>query len=214
MFIVVLSDSILIKGGLIMALMWWIWFQDKDKSIVRKTRATVLATIIGTLGVLLLVKFLALILPVRLSPMHNPDLPFLVPYGLKPTSFKGWSSFPSDHAALFFALATGILMTSRRLGCFVFFYVAVIVAMPRIYLGLHYPTDIIGGAVLGIGITMLVNMPSFKIPITNPFLNWLEKHPASFYAILFVLTFEITELFLSVRMLAKWLFKVLKTIIG
>jgi undecaprenyl-diphosphatase len=57
-------------------------------------------------------------------------------------------SFPSAHAANAFAMAT---VVSWRISRFapLFFLFAVAVAYSRVYVGVHYPADIIGGAVLG-----------------------------------------------------------------
>jgi len=60
------------------------------------------------------------------------------------------SSFPSSHTYIAFAIATSIFLYGhRRLGS-VLFVMAILVAMGRIGLGLHYPSDIVGGILLGI----------------------------------------------------------------
>jgi hypothetical protein len=59
---------------------------------------------------------------------------------------SGWSSFPSDHACLFFALATGLCLISPVIGGLALLHASLIVSLPRIYLGLHYPTDVLAGA--------------------------------------------------------------------
>ncbi len=66
-------------------------------------------------------------------------------------------SFPSDHAAFFFALATTFFITKTKKISYTFLIVAVFVSIARIGVGIHWPTDIIGGALLGIGIAYLVD---------------------------------------------------------
>ena len=60
------------------------------------------------------------------------------------------NSFPSGHTYVAFAIATSIFLYGhRRLGIFLFI-IAIGVAVGRIGAGLHYPSDIIAGALLGI----------------------------------------------------------------
>ena len=60
-------------------------------------------------------------------------------------------SFPSDHATGAFALAFGIWLYDRTLGT-VLLVLAAILAFSRVYVGTHYPGDVVGGAVLGIAV--------------------------------------------------------------
>lgn len=56
-------------------------------------------------------------------------------------------SFPSGHTSVAFAVAAIILSVDRRLGA-VAFAIAVLVAFGRMAVGVHYPTDILGGLVI------------------------------------------------------------------
>lgn len=60
----------------------------------------------------------------------------------------GGKSFPSNHAANMFALATFLSLVFRR-GSVIFFATACLVGYSRIYCGVHYPLDVLGGALLG-----------------------------------------------------------------
>lgn len=62
------------------------------------------------------------------------------------------SSFPSYPAALTFALAFGIWLENKKVAT-VLFGLAALMAFARIYVGVHYPSDIVVGALLGIVVT-------------------------------------------------------------
>jgi len=68
-------------------------------------------------------------------------------------------SFPSGHAATSFAAAT-VLTFSRPRWAPAFYVLALAIGFSRIYVGVHYPLDIVGGAVLGVvvatGLRLLV----------------------------------------------------------
>jgi undecaprenyl-diphosphatase len=63
-------------------------------------------------------------------------------------------SFPSDHATVVGAVATGLLFVDRRLG-FVAAVAAAMMAFTRVYVGAHYPFDVLAGLALGAGVAML-----------------------------------------------------------
>lgn len=58
-------------------------------------------------------------------------------------------SFPSDHATAAFAIAFAILFVSRRAGA-VFLAGAVAIALSRVFVGAHYPGDVLAGAGVGL----------------------------------------------------------------
>lgn len=77
----------------------------------------------------------------------NTDLDMLVSI---PTDY----SFPSGHTLHCFIMATVLLHYDRRLGIPALM-MAILVAFSRLYLYVHYPTDVLAGAALGIGIGLL-----------------------------------------------------------
>lgn len=64
-------------------------------------------------------------------------------------------SFPSSHATVAFALAFTVFLFNKQWGA-VMLGAAVLVALGRVYVGVHYPIDVIAGAVLGIAAGYLI----------------------------------------------------------
>ncbi len=195
------SNSDLLKGGAVVAVLWWIWFQKEQPIHGRNPRSSVLATIVGCLAGIALARVFQLTLPFRLRPIHDPTLAFRPPYGLDLTRLDGWSSFPSDHAALFIGLSTGLFFISRRLGLLSLIYVVVLIMLPRAYNGLHYPTDLLAGGALGALCVVISNLIEIKKDVMVPILNWEKRHAPSFYACFFLFMFQLATLFDGARSL-------------
>jgi undecaprenyl-diphosphatase len=68
-------------------------------------------------------------------------------------------SFPSGHAALFFALSAVIYFYNKKAGL-VFLIASFLISLARVFIGVHWPTDILAGAILGIFSGWLVNRVS------------------------------------------------------
>jgi len=59
------------------------------------------------------------------------------------------SSFPSGHAAFFFALSAVIYLHNKKTG-WAFFAASFLIVLARVFVGIHYPLDILAGALIGI----------------------------------------------------------------
>lgn len=67
----------------------------------------------------------------------------------------GEPSFPSGHAAFYFALATVVYCYHKKAGAG-FFVGAFLISLSRIFVGIHWPADILAGAIVGIFVGWLV----------------------------------------------------------
>ena len=67
------------------------------------------------------------------------------------------ASFPSDHATMAGAVAAGLLLVCRRLGA-IAVAAAVLMAFTRVYVGAHYPVDVLAGLAVGAAVAVLVNL--------------------------------------------------------
>jgi undecaprenyl-diphosphatase len=109
-----------------------------------KASILTLSSIIVAYGVNLLISLMYL----RQRPFVDHPANLLIP---QETS----KSFPSDHTAISFAIATSIFLINRKAGIAAYI-VAVIISFSRIYVGVHYPADIFGGIVVGMLSSMLI----------------------------------------------------------
>jgi undecaprenyl-diphosphatase len=122
----------------------WLWFATRDGLQRDKNQRAVIAAAIsiGLVNVLV-----ALCNHFYYSPRPFSELPGnsvnLLFY--KPTD----SSFPSNFTAVIFAMATPIFIKNNRFGSFLLF-LALLSSFGRVYIGVHYPLDVVAGAALGI----------------------------------------------------------------
>lgn len=71
------------------------------------------------------------------------------------------SAFPSGHAAFFFAISTIIYLYNKKAGI-LFFIASFLICLARVFAGIHWPLDILAGAVVGILSGYLVHRVSKK----------------------------------------------------
>jgi len=79
-------------------------------------------------------------------PRPRPFLEFPVNLLLAPSS---QASFPSGHAAFYFAIAVVLFFYNKKTGI-LFFLASFLISISRVFVGIHWPSDILVGATIGI----------------------------------------------------------------
>jgi undecaprenyl-diphosphatase len=76
--------------------------------------------------------------------------PFMLGLGQNFLAHAPGASFPSDHASGLFAIAFALILASLRKTGLVMLGLALLVSWARVYLGVHFPFDILGGCLVGL----------------------------------------------------------------
>jgi undecaprenyl-diphosphatase len=92
---------------------------------------------------------------------------------------------------LWMSVATGIFLVWRRVGVLALLYTAIFICLPRVYLGLHYPTDILGGAAIWIIIAYVMTRDPVRTRFAVPILRWIHRFPGPSYTLACLLCFEL-----------------------
>lgn len=78
------------------------------------------------------------------------------------------ASFPSEHVTAAFAMAAGLGLYRPRFGILLLL-LAILTAFSRIFVGIHYPADVAGGAAIGM-------LSAFAVWSLRRVLAWLDRH--------------------------------------
>lgn len=194
----------LLQGGVMVLIILFLLFDRNRPGQLRKGFELLLGSVFFSVFAVLTARGLALSLPFRARPIADPSLHFRIPAG-ESLVLINWSAFPSDHAVLFFALATAILMVSKRAGLLAFAWVIVGVCFPLLYIGVHWPTDIIVGAILGVSFAQLARIPVIREFVRRTVIDIHQHHAQAFFAVLFLWSYETVILYEDVRHVLKWL---------
>jgi membrane-associated phospholipid phosphatase len=177
-------------------MLWYCWFLLPDS----RTRLNILCGTAGASIAAIVSRGLQFTLPTHPRPFYDRPMHFLPPFTVEIPPQQNLCSFTSDHAALFFGLAATIFSVHRRLGAAAL-ALAVVLDVARLYTGLHYPSDLIGGGALGIlfvCIFQVWRLGSFGRRI----LDFERRSAPAFYMLAFFISYGIATLFNDVRDLA------------
>ncbi|WP_081492508.1 MULTISPECIES: phosphatase PAP2 family protein [Bradyrhizobium] len=194
-----LDNNSLLRGSPIFFSLLALWFAGDD----RKRRSRMLVGLIAVCLATVISVWIQFHVTTHMRPLLDPALPLNV---ADPRWSLGWDrrdSFPSDTSTLFFALATLILIEHRLVGILCFLWVAVIVAVPRVIFGWHYPSDLGGSLALGPACVLLFNAVPYPQALCERMLIRFQNHMYLVHAFLFIFLSDASMLFISLQKLGK-----------
>ncbi|MEU0135041.1 phosphatase PAP2 family protein [Streptomyces sp. NPDC006296] len=136
--------------AMVLAVLWCWWS-------VRR-RGTTEDSVTGVAGLVWapLAAGIALLINIPIREFVERPRPFLDHKGLEVlVQGKTDYSFVSDHATMAMAIAVGLFVANRKFGL-VAIGLALLEGFCRVYMGVHYPTDVIGGFALGTAVALLL----------------------------------------------------------
>jgi len=135
------------------------WFEGRDQDRRERNQRAILRAVIALFIANIILKLCNLIY-FRPRPFvgHEVNLLFY-----RPTD----SSFPSNPATVGFSIATAVWLYNRRLGVLLVI-LATLFDLSRIYCGVHYPSDVIAGALLGaLSACLVIRKGGFIDPVIS-----------------------------------------------
>jgi undecaprenyl-diphosphatase len=145
----------------LLAVGWWLARRSGD--------ARTMAALVWTgLGTLIAVAVNQPLVSAAAERRPYQSLPHVLVLISRSTDF----SFPSDHATMAGAVATGLCFVNRRLGI-VAWLAAALLAFARVYVGAHYPHDVAVGLLVGSAVILIGGL------VARPALTWATERLAS-----------------------------------
>jgi len=147
---------IFVIGGVVAG--WWLGLHKTKPSLAWPIEGRRKWLIFGNVSLSVL---LAMLLNYVLGFLKFRNRPFVNLHTGRLVNPFSEKSFPSDHAAVAFAIAASVFLYDKKLGI-VLMFLSLLVGLGRIYAGVHYPLDIVGGIVVGVVSAVFMKLVVFR----------------------------------------------------
>lgn len=186
-----------LQSVFVVAMLCGCWLADSDRDL----RARILTGCGGALAAAFLAHWLQHSFPSGPKPLYVPG--FSLPPSLEglrgpfTDRVESGHSFPSERGTLFAGIAAVVFIARRPMGV-VALAGTLIVEGARVLLGLHYLTDVAGSVALAAAFVCVFSLEPVGW-LARPLLRWEKVAPASFYAIAFIVAYELSTTFDELR---------------
>lgn len=140
----------------LLVIVWFLGNPSKQRMVFYACVASIVALVLAKWGI---------------SPAVGHPRPFVEGTVHQLVAHVPDPSFPSKHASFVFALAAASFFIGRRFGLWMLL-LAVLTGVSRVYVGVHYPGDILGGFILGSLLSVvLITTRNYTKSIPDFFIN-------------------------------------------
>ena len=196
------GENPLLRGIPVFFPLLLLWFGSASNERRSRILTGLLATCVAV-GLSVAMQYL---LHVHTRPVLDPTLTLQM-------ATQKWdhdSSFPSDTAMLYFALATTIFLLNRRTGIAVFLWSLLSAGLCRVALGWHYQSDILGSLVIAPSVVLLFDNPAFIRGKIEALLDSSQKRLNIISAMLMLFIAEAYNLFPGLRSLVETFIRIIR----
>lgn len=147
LFIIFLGSILPYLVGLAVIILPYLLLESSDRRSISKGEAIIYAFISGIIARFAITPLIRFYFP--------RERPFTLLHLTPLIANETGSGFPSGHAVFFFALAASVWFFDRKFG-YLLGVLALVIGLARIAAGVHWPTDVIVGAVVGVLVSFAI----------------------------------------------------------
>lgn len=191
-----------LQGVTVVALVWGCWFSGLTLDLRARLMSGAVAAMLSAIIAHLVHHGLATSPKPIFDPFLHLDVPAVLGDidDLKATAFPSSHTFPSERGTMFAGLAIAVLLVRPKIGLLALACTTA-AEVSRIYLGLHYPIDILGSFALAAATVWLAQLRS-SAKLGSRLIRWELTSPSTFYICAYLASYGASTAFQDLRDLA------------